>query len=372
METIIGAGMWVMNAVTAVITHAITSPMSFFMWLAIVVLVMAVLYMVFPIISAGKSQRTPDHHSELYFTAFPSSTRVAFPRLHDPPSLYLTLVVPAYNEQERLPSMMDDMLSYLKERQRDNFAFTWEIIIVDDGSRDQTCRVAQAYVEQEGVDRVRLLKLHHNHGKGGAVRKGMMRGRGQYLLMVDADGATLASELGELESRLLRVVKERGDGHGIAVGSRAHIEEEAVANRAWYRNVLMYGFHFLVNVLCGGHGVKDTQCGFKLFTRRTALILFTTQHVERWAFDVELLFVAAHLNIHIVEIAVNWTEIDGSHLSILGSTFQMLRDLILIRACYLLGFWVIEGPTEDIPGASTVWRSQRDAIDRGRNARRRR
>lgn len=162
----------------------------------------------------------------------------------------------------------------------------------------------------------------------------MLRGRGQYLLMVDADGATVASELGALEARL-RATEQ--DGHGIAVGSRAHLQEQAVATvrappppspshrlaepfaatrtapdtwcldpaplplqRKWYRNILMYGFHALVMFLCGGHGVRDTQCGFKLFTRRTARILFSTLHIERWAFDVELLFVAARLRVRIV------------------------------------------------------------------------
>ena len=151
--------------------------------------------------------------------------------------------------------------------------------------------------------------------------QGMMRARGRYLLMADADGATASSELGALEARL-QTIEHRG--HGIAVGSRAHLQDEAVARvccevvtclrvdalelttsvwdaqRKWYRNVLMYGFHGLVMFLCGGHGVRDTQCGFKLFTRRSALVLFSTLHIERWAFDVELLFAAARLRVPIV------------------------------------------------------------------------
>lgn len=294
-----------------------------------------------PLFSMGR--QTGDHPSEFTYDAPEDGPgkRRAFPALYTEPTLALSLIVPAYNEEDRLPDMMDEMLAYLSARDSVLQAMgcaadDFEIIIVDDGSRDATADVAMRYVREVGSERVRLLRLHQNNGKGGAVRKGMMRARGRYLLMVDADGATRASDLGRL-MRQLRAVER--DGMGVAVGSRAHIQDEAVASRAWYRNVLMFGFHALVSVCAGGHGVRDTQCGFKLFTRGAALQLFPSQHIDRWAFDVELLYLCVRLAVPIVEVAVNWTEIPGSKLDILSSTVQMARDIVLIRFAYLVRLW---------------------------------
>lgn len=148
--------------------------------------------------------------------------------------------------------------------------------------------------------RFRVLTLFKNNGKGGAVRKGMVRARGRYVLMADADGATKASDLGRL---LAEVKKVEQDGLGIAIGSRAHMEEaegEAKAKRSPLRKVLMWGFHTLIDVMIGSSKIKDTQCGFKLFSRDAARLLFPVQHIDRWAFDVELIFLAARHNIPMV------------------------------------------------------------------------
>ena len=249
----------------------------------------------------------------------------------------LSVVVPAYKEETRLALAIDVMLPYLKERQKKDARRTWEIIIVDDGSPDGTTKAALEYVKKEGVDKVRVLTLRKNRGKGGAVKRGMMVARGKYILMADADGATQFSDIAQLEQKIQAIEK---DSQGIAVGSRAHLEDEdVVRKRALLRNILMWGFHFLVSFVGGIHGVRDTQCGFKLFTRDTARILFTNLHVERWCFDVELLFLAAKFNIPVTEVAVNWEEIDGSKLDTFWSTLQMLRDLFRIRLCYTFGVW---------------------------------
>jgi dolichyl-phosphate beta-glucosyltransferase len=249
----------------------------------------------------------------------------------------LTVVVPAYKEETRLHLAIDDMIPFLKEREAKDKKRTWEIVIVDDGSPDGTSAAALKYVAQEGSNHIRLLKLERNRGKGGAVKRGMFVGRGRYLLFADADGATKFSDITQLENRIKAIER---DGHGIAVGSRAHLEEaDVVRNRSVFRNILMWGFHFLVSFVGGIHGVRDTQCGFKLFTRDTAKIVFHNQHVERWCFDVELLFLAAKFKIPVTEVAVNWQEIDGSKLDPLTTSLQMLRDLFRIRLCYMLGLW---------------------------------
>jgi len=174
-------------------------------------------------------------------------------------------------------------------------------------------------------------------GKGGAVREGMLNAYGRYMLMMDADGATRISDVEKLEKKMLEI---EDSGLGITIGSRAHLVEKAKAERKWYRNITMHGFHLLVYVLCV-RGIKDTQCGFKLFTRKSAQAIFSNLHIMRWGFDVEALFVAKCLNIPMVEIAVNWTEIPGSKLNVLIASIQMIRELIMIRVYYSLGLWKI-------------------------------
>lgn len=126
----------------------------------------------------------------------------------------------------------------------------------------------------------------------------------------------------------------------VICGSRAHLGDEETVKRSYFRLFLMHGFHFLVSLLCV-RGIRDTQCGFKLLTRRSAKRIFTALHVERWAFDVEMLYIAQTLNIPIAEIPVNWTEMEGSKLVPLWSGLQMARDLLFIWLRYSIGAWKI-------------------------------
>eukprot|EP00117_Sycon_ciliatum_P023703 scpid38482/ scgid20079/ Dolichyl-phosphate beta-glucosyltransferase; Asparagine-linked glycosylation protein 5 homolog len=269
-----------------------------------------------------------------------SGKRIPFPSILDEASVYLSIIVPSYNEEERLPIMLDETLEYMQERQTEKPSFTYEIIVVDDGSRDKTSQVALKYAEQHGTDRIRVLTLVKNRGKGGAVRLGMLSARGEILLFADADGATKVSDLIRLENALHKDAPQKTD-MAISCGSRAHLQEAAVAERTLLRNFLMHGFHFVVWSLCV-RGVQDTQCGFKLLTRRAATLIFYTMHVDRWAFDVELLYVAQQLKIPISEVAVNWQEIEGSKMTPLFSWIQMARDLVLISLRYATGGWKIE------------------------------
>lgn len=272
-----------------------------------------------------------------------------FPSLDDKSSINLSVIVPAYEEEKRLPPMLDECLDFLETRKQKNQSFNYEIIVVSDGSKDKTVKVASSYSDKYGSDKVRVLDLRPNRGKGGAVRLGMQSARGAVLLFADADGATKFSDLTKLEESLQQLLKVDyltspdavAQKDAIVCGSRAHLEDEAVATRSMFRTVLMYGFHMLVWLLTV-RGIRDTQCGFKLMTRSTAATCFRSLHVERWAFDVELLYIAQKLHIPISEIAVNWTEIEGSKVIPVWSWLQMGRDLVLIWLRYQIGAWKLK------------------------------
>lgn len=288
-----------------------------------------------------ESQSNPPATSYKHKFVDPASGKAhSFPSLFDGASKYLSVIVPAYNEEERLPIMMEETLGYLEKREKESKDFTYEIIVVSDGSKDRTGELVLGYSQKYGSDKVRLLDLKVNQGKGGAVQQGMLNARGKYLLMVDADGATEFADFDKVEKELLRVEK---DGHGIAVGSRAHLQEESVAKRELHRTILMHGFHFAVYLLAV-RTVKDTQCGFKLFTRRTAQHVFFNQQLRRWCFDAEVLHMAEVLHIPIAEVGVRWEEIPGSKLRILDTSLKMGRDLLVIFLCYGVGIWQILDP----------------------------
>ncbi|KFD47233.1 hypothetical protein M514_11882 [Trichuris suis] len=264
--------------------------------------------------------------------------RIQFPSLSDKATLDLTVIVPSKDEEKRLPKMLDECLSYLNSRVQRDDAFTYEVIIVDDGSLDATYQVALDYSRRYGIDRVRVLKLRHNRGKGGAVRLGVVCSRGRQILFADADGATKFSDLQLLEKA---IVDDLGNPNiAVAVGSRAHLEKESIVHRSVFRTILMFGFHLLVWLFCV-RTVRDTQCGFKLFTRSAATALFPSLHMERWAFDVELLFLAESLRIPIAEVAVNWHEVDGSKLNPFLASLEMGMDIVKIWLRYTFGLWQV-------------------------------
>ncbi len=305
--------------------------------------------LIIPLIKACCIIRTPDGPYEDIFDdpnqALPSS-QVGnrslqdplfavgdFPSVFEEASLTLSVIVPAYNEDVRLPMMLDETFHYLEAKSKRDRDFSYEIIVVDDGSRDSTCAVVLQYCKKYGTNKIRLLRLHCNHGKGGAVRKGCLRARGGLILMVDADGATQFSDVERLLTQIRQI-----NGYGVAIGSRHHMQADAVAKRSCLRNFLMYGFNTYVSILCVP-GIKDTQCGFKLFTRKAARALFPVQHIERWAFDVELLHLCARLDIPVTEVPVTWTEISGSKVNLFEDIPQMARDILIIRICYTLRIW---------------------------------
>ncbi|KAK8715780.1 hypothetical protein V6N13_043106 [Hibiscus sabdariffa] len=255
-----------------------------------------------------------------------SLKQVPCPCIFDPAEKYLSLVIPAFNEEHRLPGALDVTMNYLLKRAAKDESFSYEVVIVDDGSSDGTKKVAFDFVKKYGIDNVRVILLSENHGKGEATRNGMLHSRGELLLMLDADGATKVTDLEKLENQICAIVRKEystrdpaatdtnfrvSDVPVVAFGSRAHLEEKALAKRKRYRNFLMKGFHFVV-LLTAGPGVCDTQCGFKMFTRSAARMLFTNIRLKRWCFDVELVYLCKWFGIQMLETSINWSEIPGS------------------------------------------------------------
>jgi len=275
--------------------------------------------------------------SEKNYRSHTSPTNpLPLPSLADPGSVDVTVVIPAYNETERLPSMLTTTLTHLSTQETRSF----EILIVDDGSLDDTTGKAIELAHQYPKCEIRVAKLEKNLGKGGAVRHAMLHGRGERLLMVDADGASRFEDLELLWKAMDRLAPRNEPA--IVVGSRAHlVKTEAVVKRSVVRNILMYGLHTILRIVGVGH-IRDTQCGFKLFTRRAAQQIFPVQHLTTWIFDVELLLLAKQLGIPVEEVPVEWHEVAGSKLNVVLDSLQMLRDLLVLRGNQLCGRWKVE------------------------------
>lgn len=226
----------------------------------------------------------------------------------------------------------------------------WEILIVDDGSSDNTTIVAlswvQSYIKSHPntlpLGSIRVITLAKNRGKGGAVTHGMRHCRGAYTIFADADGATKFSDLTTLLTSL-KALQTPTSPAAIAVGSRAHmVHTAAVVQRSFVRNFLMYTFHFYLGVM-GISSIKDTQCGFKLFSREAAVCLFNGMYTEGWIFDVEILLRAEKAGIKVIEVPVNWHEVEGTKVQLVRDSVVMAFDLLMLRAGYATGVYQYAG-----------------------------
>lgn len=241
---------------------------------------------------------------------------------HMKPQPDLSIVVPAFNEEARLGPTLEAYIAYCRRTGRQV-----EVIVVDDGSLDRTSMVVNSFASSHSD--VRLIRLAENQGKGHAVRSGVVNAMGRQILFADADGATPLSELERLEAAL-------DGGADVAIGSRA-LEGPGVKIRARaYRRVIGRIFHGLVEFLTVP-GVKDTQCGFKLFRGPVAHDLFSRMRIRGFSFDVELLMMAQRRGYRIAEVAVNWTHQPGSKVNLVTDSARMLADLFVIRGRYLSG-----------------------------------
>ena len=236
----------------------------------------------------------------------------------------LSIVIPAYNEEKRLPSTLERVLGHLDSSGWD-FA---EIVVVDDGSSDGTAAVASDFQAKD--PRVRLLRNPGNRGKGYAVRHGMLEARGDWRLFTDAD---LSAPIEELE-KLMQAAQTRG--FEVAIGSRALDRSMIGVHQSRLRENAGRVFNLIMRTVLG-LPLWDTQCGFKLYAARAAENIFRRQRLERFGFDAEVLYLARRLGYRIAEVPVRWNHVEGTKISMFRDSLGMFLDLLRVRWNQLLG-----------------------------------
>ena len=313
----------------------------------------------------------------------------------EPAEVFMTVVVPAFNEEQRLRGMLEETVTFLEdeygslrgdqplkekangqakrrkqvngtaEKAETTSSRGWEILLVSDGSTDSTVKVAEDFARTHQLPgrarrlsgpwthgrtpsdavkippgSIRIISLVKNRGKGGAVTHGMRHARGQYIVFIDADGASKIDDLSKLVSACKKA--EDSDSRAVAVGSRAHlVDSEAVVKRSKLRNFLMHSFHVLLRLLTPPKTakIKDTQCGFKLFSRATLPYIVPYMHSEGWIFDVEMLMLAEMSEIPVVEVPIGWQEVKGSKLNVVWDSLGMAIGLAALRFCWGFGIY---------------------------------
>ncbi len=227
-----------------------------------------------------------------------------------------SIVIPAYNEGERITGTLDKVLAYIAQER-----WTAEVVVVNDGSRDDTAAIVRRYAGQNSA--VRLVENPGNRGKGYSVRHGMMEATGDVLLFSDAD---LSSPIYEAPKLFAAIA----GGADVAIGSRWLQRELQTERQPFYRQLFGRIFNLLLRIILGLR-FKDTQCGFKAFTRRAAQEIFSRQQIERWGFDPELLFLAKKLAFRVAEVPVEWAHDERSKISPLKDGLRMFLEMLTIR-----------------------------------------
>lgn len=230
---------------------------------------------------------------------------------------YLSVIIPAYNEAERIVPSIGAIASHICD-----LGFDWELIIADDGSKDATV----ALVEGLGLVNARVLKAPKNGGKGSAVKRGMLAARGQYRLFADADNSTPIEEVTRL---LAKIDGSQTPRYDIAIGSRA-AEGAQESNKSLLRRIFSGGLRMMVKHVLGIN-VRDTQCGFKLYTAEAAVRLHKAQTMMGFSFDLEVLYLAAKYGYKVAEVPVAWVDAPGSKVNPTKEAKRFIKDMAAIK-----------------------------------------
>jgi glycosyltransferase involved in cell wall biosynthesis len=228
----------------------------------------------------------------------------------------LSIVIPAYNESARIENALERVLGCVQDRGWDA-----EILVVDDGSTDDTAAIIQSWMQR--YDRLHLILNPGNRGKGYSVRNGLLQAAGDIVMFTDAD---LSAPIEEAELLIAAI----DGGADVAIGSRWLDKQKQTIAQPLYRRFFGRCFNWVTRKVMG-LPYRDTQCGFKAFRREAAQTIFRLQTIERWGFDPEILFIARKLKYSIVEVPVTWGHDERSRISYLKDGMKMLEEMAEIR-----------------------------------------
>jgi dolichyl-phosphate beta-glucosyltransferase len=227
---------------------------------------------------------------------------------------FFSIIIPAYNEQNRLPGTLEQIFHFLKQQ-----SFTWEVIVVENGSTDKTHQVAQQFAKEHK----NMYVLQSAKGKGAAVQHGMLKAKGDYRFMCDADLSMPVEEI-------VKFIPPKLQDFDIAIASR-EAKGAVRYDEPSYRHLGGRVINLIIQTLILP-GLNDTQCGFKCFRAEVAEDIFNRQTLHGWSFDIELLYIARRHGYRIVEIPIHWYHFSDSKVRALRDAFNMIRDIFRIHA----------------------------------------
>jgi len=233
----------------------------------------------------------------------------------------LTIVIPAFNEAKKIEDTVNEVTGYLNEK-----GHSYELIIVDDGSEDDTLDIIKRYKTLNSNGSIKILENNPNRGKGCAVRKGITEATGEYILFMDADNSTRIFEL----EKMLPCFE---DGYDVIIGSRRlkNIPDDIVISQPSYRHILGE-IYIYISRLFFKISVRDYNCGFKIFKSDVAKKIFSKQRMDDWSFDLEILFLVEKYNFRIKELPVNWKHCKGSKVRPILDGIKSFVSLFKIKA----------------------------------------
>jgi dolichyl-phosphate beta-glucosyltransferase len=225
----------------------------------------------------------------------------------------LSIIIPAYNEADHLESTLQSIFNWIKLPD-------WELIVVNDGSTDQTPTIVKKLSRRH--PRVKLLNLPHNHGKGWAVKHGVLKSSGEWILFMDADSSTRINEMEKLWAFR--------DKYDVIIGSR-HLRRDSIKKpQPWFRHLAGRLGNLFIRIMLLP-GIYDTQCGFKLFNKKAARDLFSRQQLNGWSFDLEILVLARRLGYAIKEVPIDWSHYASGRINIFTDGLKIIFDIVWLK-----------------------------------------
>ncbi|MEW6407381.1 MAG: dolichyl-phosphate beta-glucosyltransferase [Patescibacteria group bacterium] len=236
--------------------------------------------------------------------------------------MFLSVIIPTYNEEKRIGATLESVDSYLKKQNYD-----YEIIVVTNNCQDQTCEVVRGY--QKKIFNLRLIDLENKGGKGKAVKRGVEAAEGDYILFMDADNSTRIREFEYFLSYFTESRVDLNGGYQVVIGSRAIKEAKVIIHQSIWREFFGRAANFFVRIILLPE-IYDTQCGFKVFTKEAAKKVFAKQKILGWGFDMEILVLARHFEYKVKEVPITWYNSPESKVSLLNY-FTTFWELFKIK-----------------------------------------